>query len=96
MTQSSAARPGIFSRSLDSSFTVRLVSQPQKAKMDPDSPRMKACRVRPDGENHEKLNSSASGELDDCTIAAMAKINSTISWKVTSTICSFSVASIPR
>ena len=68
-THSSAARPGVVSQFLDSSLTVRAVSQPQKPKIDPDSPAMNADRVRPAGVNHDQLKSLAdlrAAVLGDC------------------------------
>ena len=96
MTHSRAARPGVLSASTDSSFTVRAVSQPQKAKIDPDRPAMKAERPRPAGLNQSRLKEIPVGESPDLAKAAIAKTNSTTSWKSTSTIWTRSVVVIPR
>src|SRR5688572_26873109 len=95
-TQSSAARPGVVSLFFDSSLTVREVSQPQKAKIEPDSPAMNAERVRPAGLNQDQLKASPTSEAPDLAIAKTAKSTSMTSWKITSTICTCSVVSMPR
>ncbi len=46
-TQSSAARPGVLSESLDSSLMVRAVSQPQNEKIEAPRPATNADSVRP-------------------------------------------------
>ena len=96
MTQSSAARPGVLSESVDSSLTVRAVSQPQKAKIDPDSPAMKADRVRPAGLNQSRSKEMPVAESPALAKAAIAKMPSTTSWKITSTIWTRSVVVMPR
>src|SRR6478735_198808 len=73
ITQSSAARPGPWSESLDSSFTVRAVSQPQKPKIDPDSPTMNADSVRPAGENQAQLKSVPTPAVSCVAIAMNAR-----------------------
>ena len=96
ITQSSAARPGPWSESLDSSFTVRAVSQPQKPKIDPDSPTMNAERVEA---GRGEPGPAEVGADPGCLVLAnamIAKTSSTIIWKDTRMICTFSVASMPR
>ncbi len=80
----------------DSSFTVRAVSHPQKAKIEPESPAMNAERVRPAGLNQAQLNASPNSEAPDLAIARTEKSSSMTSWKITSTICTCSVVSMPR
>ena len=56
-TVAMAARPGVLSASLLSSFTVRQVSQPQNAKIDPITPATNAVVVRSvNGLNQSQLN----------------------------------------
>src|SRR6478735_8538849 len=93
-TQSSAARPGVFSESLDSSLTVSALSHPQNEKIDAESPAMNAVRVRPvKGLNHSQENGMPPGSSGPPAFAkAMIANNSnTPSWKKTSTNCTFSV-----
>ena len=79
------------------SFTVRQVSQPQNAKIEPITPATNAEVSRSvNGLNQDQLNASPVGELDDSTIAATTKTTSTSIWKPTSTPCTFSVVVIPR
>jgi hypothetical protein len=94
-THSRAARPGVFSDSLDSSLTVRQVSQPQNANIDPDRPAMNADRVSPDGLNQSKLNEIPVSEEPDFANATTAKINSTAIWKPTKMYWTYSVVVIP-
>ena len=82
---SSAARPGVFADPLDSSLTVKQVSQPQNANIEPDSPAMNADRVRPAGLNHSQLKLRPVGAVRDFAIARPAKINRIASWNPTST-----------
>ncbi len=95
-THSSAARPGVFSDSFDSSLTVRAVSHPQNAKIEPDSPAMNADKVSPDGLNQSQLNDTPVAESPDLTSAITANSASTTSWKPTSTNWTLSVVVIPR
>ena len=83
MMESSAARPGVVSESLLSSLTVRAVSQPQNAKIEPDSPAMNAETVKPAGLNQSQLKGIPVGESADSTIAITAKTTSTTIWKPT-------------
>ena len=84
------------SASTDSSLTVSAVSQPQKAKIEPESPAMKAERVSPAGLNQSRLKERPVAESPDLAKAAMAKTSNTASWKSTSTIWTRSVVVIPR
>lgn len=95
-TQSRAARPGIFSDSLDSSLTVRLVSHPQKAKIDPDSPATNADRVSPDGLNQSRLKGIPVSDSPALANATSAKISRSASWKPTRTNWTRSVVVMPR
>ena len=95
-THSRAARPGVLSESLVSSLTVRAVSQPQKAKIEPDRPATNAERVSPDGLNQSQLKRHPVGESADFAMAMTAKMTSTASWKPTRTNCTCSVVVIPR
>src|SRR6476646_10914162 len=85
-THSSAALPGVVSESFDSSFTVSAVSHPQKPKMDPESPTMKADNVRPAGENQDQEKSVPVPAVSCLAIALTAKTSSTIIWNETRTI----------
>ncbi len=96
MTVRRAARPGVFAEPFDSSLTVRQVSQPQKAKIDPDSPAMNADSVRPAGLNQSQLNAAAVSDDPDFAIATAAKTSSTISWNPTRMNWTFSVVVMPR
>src|SRR6478672_12200745 len=98
-THSSAARPGVFSASLDSSFTVSALSHPQNEKMDAERPAMNADRVRPvKGLNQSQENAMPVGSSGPPAFAKamIANSSSTPSWKKTSTNCTFSVVVIPR
>ena len=77
-------------------MTVRQVSQPQKAKIDPDSPAMNADRVSPDGLNQSQLNAIPVGADPDLTTAISAKASNVTSWKPTRTNCTRSVVVTPR
>ena len=81
---------------MDSSLTVSAVSQPQNAKIEPDSPAMKADRVRPDGLNQSRSKEMPVSESPALAKAAIAKTPSTTSWKSTSTIWTRSVVVMPR
>ena len=98
-TQSRAARPGVFSASLDSSLTVSALSQPQNEKIDADKPAMKAVRVSPvNGLNQSQEKAMPVGSSGPPAFAKAMIENSsnTPSWKKTSTNCTFSVVVIPR
>src|SRR6478609_5145514 len=98
-TQSSAARPGVLSESLDSSLTVSALSQPQNEKIDADNPAMKADRVSPVNglnQSQEKARPSGSSGPPALENAMIVKSNSTPSWKKTRTNWTFSVVVIPR
>ena len=95
-TQSRAALPGVVSESLDSSLTVRAVSHPQNPKIEPDSPTMNADSVSPAGENQDQEKSVPPPVVSCFAIAITAKTSNTIIWNETRTICTFSVASMPR
>jgi hypothetical protein len=84
-TVSSAARPGVLSASLDSSLTVRQVSQPQNAKIDPESPAMNADRVNPDGLNQSKLKGTPVSDEPDLAKARTAKTSRITIWNPTRT-----------
>ena len=60
-------------RRRDSSLTVRAVSQPQKAKIEPESPAMKADSVSPAGLNQSRLKEIPVAESADLANAAIAK-----------------------
>jgi hypothetical protein len=73
---------------LDSSFTVSALSQPQKEKIDADSPAMKALTVSPvNGLNQSQENARPSGSSGPPALAnaMMANSSSTPSWKKTRT-----------
>jgi hypothetical protein len=85
--------------SLLSSLTVRHVSQPQNAKIEPMTPATNAESVRPvNGLNQSQENGSASASSPESAfaIATTVKIARTSIWKPTSTICSRSVVLMPR
>ena len=94
-----AARPGVFSGSFVSSFIVRVTSQPQKMKIDSESPATIAEKSpTAKGLNHEKSKGVASKALpvSISTIAAIAKTRSTSTWKPTRKYCSFCVVCMSR
>src|SRR5580765_6860673 len=92
-----AARPGVLSASLLSSLTVRQVSQPQNAKIDPITPATKAeVSTSVNGLNQPQSNGIPVGELPEPMIAATTNITSTAIWNATRTACSRSVVVIPR
>ena len=72
------------------------MSQPQKAKIDPESPATNADSVSPDGLNQSMLNEIPVAESADLANAAIAKMPSMTSWKRTSTIWTRSVVVTPR
>ena len=77
-THSSPARPGTFVGSLDSSPSVRQVSQPQNAKIDPVTPITKALSASPvNGLNQSSSNSGrqARRPRPTCTRAITANTN---------------------
>ncbi len=99
MTVSVAARPGVFSGSLVSSFIVRVTSHPQKMKIDSDRPATTAVKEpTANGLNHDSSTGLASNALPwaTCQNAATEKITSTSTWKVTRTYCSFWVVCMSR
>ena len=92
ITVSVAARPGVRSGSLVSSFMVRVTSQPQKMKIDSERPAATALKdPTANGLNHARSKGVKSNALPltACVIAAMAKNSSTATWKVTRTYWSF-------
>src|SRR6187200_1902138 len=91
-----AARPGVLSESLDSSLTVRQVSQPQNAKIDPDRPAMNADMVSPDGLNQSQLKLEPVSDDPDLANAMTAKTSKITIWKPTKMNCTFSVVVMPR
>lgn len=98
-TVTEAARPGVRSGSSVSSFMVRVTSQPQKRKMDRDTPAAtteKSPAVK--GLNQSSCTGVGSkpAPFEAWTRAATAKAPSATSWKTTRTYCSFLVASMPR
>ena len=98
-THSRAARPGVFSASLDSSLTVSAVSQPQNEKIDADRPATSALTVSPvNGLNQSQENGMPSGSSGPPALAKAMTTNSasTASWKNTRTNWTFSVVVIPR
>ena len=98
-TVSVAARPGVVSGFFVSSFIVRVTSQPQKMKIDRETP---AAKAEKDGTANglnqlaSKGRASNAEPLVTCTTAEMENHTSTISWKATSTYCTALVVSIPR
>ena len=95
-THNSAARPGVLSESRDSSLTVSAVSQPQNAKIDPDSPAMNADIVRPAGLNQSRLNAMPVSDEPAFVSAITANSSRTTIWKPTRTNCTRSVVVMPR
>src|SRR6185312_8628085 len=93
-----AARPGTLSGSLVSSFIVRVTSQPQKMKMDSETPAAKPVSdPTPKGLNHSQLIGVASKAVLLATWenAAIANQPRTRTWKATSTYWKDFVVSIP-
>ena len=85
--------------SLDSSFTVSALSQPQNEKIEAERPAMKALSVSPvNGLNQSQENEMPSGSSGPPALekAITEKMISTASWKKTSTNCTFSVVVMPR
>lgn len=96
-TQSRPARPGVLAASLASSLTVRQTSHPQKAKIDPETPAMKAARLTvARGLNQSSEKGIPVGELDDEEIAITTNSTRTTIWKVTRIACRRWVVVIPR
>src|SRR3954451_12488367 len=96
-TASNAALPGVLPESLDSSFTVRALSQPQKEKIDADRPATSAVIDSPvKGLNHSHENVSPVSELLACDSAITENRINTPNWKNTRTNCTFSVVVMPR
>src|SRR6476659_7891019 len=98
-TQSSAARPGVLSESLDSSFTVSAVSQPQNEKIDAERPATSALTESPvNGLNQSQENGMPFGSSGPpASVNAMITNSaSTASWKKTRTNWTFSVVVMPR
>ena len=94
-----AARPGVFSGSLVSSFIVRVTSHPQKMKIDSERPATTALKdPTANGLNHASSIGLASNALPcaTCTSAATEKITSTSTWNPTRTYCSFCVVCMSR
>ena len=81
---------------LDSSLTVKAVSQPQKPKIEPDSPTMKADSVSPAGENQDRLKSSPPPAVSCLRDGHDREDHQHDHLEDTSTICTFSVVSMPR
>src|SRR6476661_4271833 len=83
-TQSRAARPGVFSESLDSSLTVSAVSHPQNEKIDADRPATSALMVSPvNGLNQSQENGIPPGSSGPPAFAKAITTNaaSTANWK---------------
>ncbi|MNN10513.1 hypothetical protein D3C76_837400 [compost metagenome] len=91
-----AALPGTSSLPTDSSLTVRHTSQPQKMKIDSDSPAAKAENdSTPNGLNQAKSNSSGGGAVVSPK-AAKAKPISTSNCRATKPYCTVMVVVMPR
>src|SRR5215207_11523072 len=89
-----AARPGVRSEPFVSSFMVRVTSQPQKMKIESESPAANAENdSTANGLNHDSSIEVASNALPfaTSTSAAIEKSSSTATWKPTSQYCSFCV-----
>ena len=94
-----AARPGVVFGFLVSSFIESVTSQPQKMKIESETPAANALKLETaNGLNQlgSKANESKAVPLPTCTSAAMLNQTSTTSWKPTSTYCTALVVSMPR
>lgn len=94
-----AARPGVFSLPMVSSFAVRQVSQPQYMKIDRDRPAVNAPNdFTENGSSHVQENGTDVGNSADpaLTTAITTNTASTTSWRPTSVNWTPFVAVMPR